>query len=110
MVARYGPPLALGALAAWMVLREQYWVGAVVGCAALAAWQFGDPKPRPAPIAPDPRDAYARAVLGVGPNATAAEIKAAFRAKMATAHPDRGGAHDAAAKLVAARDRLLHRR
>jgi curved DNA-binding protein CbpA len=53
------------------------------------------------------QDAEARAVLGVGSTATAAEIRAAYRSKMAHAHPDRGGAHADAARLTAARDRLL---
>jgi curved DNA-binding protein CbpA len=48
----------------------------------------------------------ARATLGVGPEATAAEIRTAFARLMRRAHPDMGGAHGAAAELNAARDRL----
>jgi hypothetical protein len=55
----------------------------------------------------DPADAEARAILGVGPTATAAEIRGAYRTKMARAHPDRGGSNAEAARLTAARDRLL---
>ena len=55
-------------------------------------------------------DSAARRLLGVGPNATADEIRAAYRAKMARAHPDRGGSHNEAARLTAARDRLLKKR
>ena len=112
VVSRYGPPIIMGALAAWMTIRAEYWAGAVIACAALAAWQFGQPRERPAPAppVPDSQDTYARAVLGVGATATAADIRAAFRKKMAAAHPDRGGGHEAAARLVAARDRLLRRR
>lgn len=43
-------------------------------------------------------------VLGVGMQATAAEINQAYRAKAHTAHPDKGGSEAAMAKLNAARD------
>jgi hypothetical protein len=55
----------------------------------------------------DPADAEARALLGVAPTATSSEIRAAYRAKMARAHPDKGGSNAEAARLTAARDRLL---
>ena len=60
-------------------------------------------------MAPDARDIEARRILGVGPNAAVDEIRAAYRAKMAQAHPDRGGNHADAARLTEARDRLLGR-
>jgi hypothetical protein len=49
----------------------------------------------------------ARALLGLGPTATAEDIRAAHRRRIASAHPDRGGAPGEAARLNAARDRLL---
>ena len=49
----------------------------------------------------------ARALLGLGPTATAEDIRAAHRRRIADAHPDRGGAPGEAARLNAARDRLL---
>ncbi len=49
----------------------------------------------------------ARAVLGVEPGATAAEIRAAHARLIRMAHPDAGGTHGLAAQLNAARDRLL---
>ena len=52
-------------------------------------------------------EAEARAVLGVGPAAEATEINAAWRRLMARAHPDQGGTEGLAARLNAARDRLL---
>lgn len=52
-------------------------------------------------------EAEARAVLGVGPQADAAEINAAWRRLMGRAHPDQGGSEGLAARLNAARDRLL---
>ena len=50
--------------------------------------------------------AEARAVLGVGPHATAAEIRTAYARAMRAAHPDLGGEHDLATRLNAARERL----
>jgi len=49
----------------------------------------------------------ARAVLGVPADADAATIQAAWRRLMARAHPDQGGTEGLAARLNAARDRLL---
>ncbi|MGL5446578.1 MAG: J domain-containing protein [Rhabdaerophilum sp.] len=43
-------------------------------------------------------------VLGVAIQATAAEIKAAYRERAQTAHPDKGGSEAAMARLNAARD------
>lgn len=54
-------------------------------------------------------DAEARAILGVGAQATEAEIKAAYARLMRVAHPDAGGTDGLAAQLNAARDRLLKR-
>jgi len=55
-------------------------------------------------------DLAARRLLGVGPNASADEIRGAYRSKMAQAHPDRGGTHNEAARLTAARDRLIKKK
>jgi hypothetical protein len=49
----------------------------------------------------------ARSILGVGPEATDAEIEAAYRRLMRMAHPDTGGTTGLASQLNAARDRLL---
>lgn len=51
----------------------------------------------------------ARSLLGVRVEATPAEITAAWRRLMARAHPDQGGTEGLAAKLNAAKDRLLRR-
>jgi hypothetical protein len=68
-------------------------------------------RPQPAPPQDDaPEDFAARRLLGVGPAATPDEIRRAYRAKMAQAHPDRGGSHNEAARLTAARDRLLKKK
>lgn len=54
-------------------------------------------------------DNDARSILGVGPNASEAEIKEAYARLMRMAHPDRGGTNGLAAQLNAARDRLLRK-
>lgn len=65
--------------------------------------------PKPAPVSARDLEAHAqaRATLGVGPNASASEIRAAYRAQMAQHHPDIGGQHERAVRLAAARDLLL---
>ena len=50
----------------------------------------------------------ARAVLGVGPDATRDEIVAAHRRLIQRLHPDRGGSDYLAAKLNAAKDSLVN--
>lgn len=54
-------------------------------------------------------DGEARRILGVGPDATKAEIQAAYTRLMRAVHPDKGGTAGLAAQLNAARDRLLDR-
>lgn len=46
-------------------------------------------------------------ILGVRPNATEAEVRAAWRTRIADAHPDHGGTEAAAAEINAARDAML---
>lgn len=60
-----------------------------------------------APREPGLSEEEARAVLGVPADADAATIQAAWRRLMARAHPDQGGTEGLAARLNAARDRLL---
>ena len=55
-------------------------------------------------------EAQARRILGVGDEATEAEIQAPYRSRMRTAHPDQGGSADAASRLNAARDKLTGKR
>jgi hypothetical protein len=52
-------------------------------------------------------DAEARRILGVGPEATKEEVRAAYTRLMRSVHPDAGGTAGLAAQLNAARDRLL---
>lgn len=106
---RRWPAVVLAGAAIYALARGALWPGAVLGAAAALAWilwpRLDRPPPSSAPA--DPADAEARAVLGVGPDAGEAEIRQAYRARMARAHPDRGGGHAEAARLTAARDRLL---
>lgn len=111
MLMQRWPSFVLGALGLFALARGA--LGAALALAVLAglAWfvfpaLFGRTSQSPAE---DPQDIEARRILGVGANATEAEIRAAYRHKIARAHPDRGGAHNAAARLTAARDRLLKR-
>jgi hypothetical protein len=98
--------------AAFLALREA-WLPAG-GLLILALWlavaarKNGVAAPAPA----QPRSARmslkdARAILGVGPEASEAEIRAAHKRLMLRAHPDQGGTSGLAAQLNAARDRLL---
>lgn len=105
---RRWPSVVLGLGAALALMRGQVWFGVGLAGAAAIAWVFAPGQVQSRPVN-DAADAEARAVLGVGAAASAADIRAAYRAKMARAHPDRGGSHAEAARLTAARDRLLKR-
>lgn len=105
---RYWPTALLAAAGLIFLLRGAPQIAILFAAAAALAWWIMNQR-QPAPTALNLDEAEARALLGVGPEATSAEIRAAYRAKMATAHPDRGGTHERAARLTAARDRLLKR-
>lgn len=66
--------------------------------------------PRARPTPPPEGDMSleaARAMLGVGPDASRADIQAAYTRLMKRVHPDHGGAAGLATQLNLARDRLL---
>jgi hypothetical protein len=68
------------------------------------------PRPRATPAPPQHRIddlAQARALLGIGPDADPAAIRAAHRRLIASVHPDKGGTEALAAQINAARDLLL---
>ena len=96
--------LAGGALAAF---RGSWLTAAVLAGAGLyLAWSSRvRPVIRSEPIS----EADARAVLGVGPGASEAEVRAAWKRAMARAHPDQGGTEGLAIRVNAARDRLLRK-
>jgi hypothetical protein len=109
------PALLLAGAALVAVLRGALWPALGLAVAAGLAWLFLPSfstrrGPAPTEVRSDPADEEARRTLGVSAAATDAEIRAAYRAKMARAHPDRGGGHAEAARLTAARDRLLKRK
>ncbi len=115
-LARRWPTVLLAGAAFLCLLRGL--IGPAITLASLAAlswvlWPQIERWRAPAPQSPPqdaPEDFAARRLLGVGPNATADEIRGAYRSKMAQAHPDRGGTHNEAARLTAARDRLLKKK
>ncbi len=111
---RRWPAVAFAIAAALALARGMIWPGLALGAISALAWilwprltvQLGRAEPD---AKPDPADVEARRILGVGPNATESEIRGAYRARMASAHPDRGGGHTEAARLTAARDQLLRK-
>ena len=113
LILRRWPALALALGAGIELARGGVWLALGLGGAAAIVWVMTPSQLRSkttaAGMAPDARDIEARRILGVGPNAAVDEIRAAYRAKMAQAHPDRGGNHADAARLTEARDRLLGR-
>ncbi|MDP4024587.1 DnaJ domain-containing protein [Methylobacterium sp. NEAU 140] len=71
----------------------------------------GDRDPRPGrPAKPGTMtEQEAHEILGLQRGASAEQIRAAHRALMKSAHPDQGGSAERAARVNAARDRLLNR-
>ncbi len=97
--------LAGGALA----LSKGAWITGAGLCGA-ALWLTLASRIRTvAPRGEELSDAEARSLLGVPLDATGQDITAAWRRLMARAHPDQGGTEGLAAKLNAAKDRLLRK-
>jgi hypothetical protein len=100
---------AFGA-AAFAALRGGWEIAIVL--AVLGLWTVTTARingPRAAPASPSGEMSLeeARSILGVGPDATHEEVKAAYTRLMRMAHPDKGGTTGLATQLNAARDRLL---
>ncbi|MFN7112166.1 MAG: J domain-containing protein [Brevundimonas sp.] len=96
--------LAGGALAA--VRGAWLWAAVLAAAGLYLAWSSRlRPVVRSEPIS----EADARAVLGVRPGATEAEIRTAWKKAMGRAHPDQGGTEGLATRVNAARDRLLRK-
>jgi hypothetical protein len=108
-LVRRWPAAVLAGAAILALWRGALWPAIALAALAVLAWIVWPSiaERRPQPASDDPADVEARAILGVGPTATSSEIRSAYRTKMARAHPDRGGSHAEAARLTAARDRLL---
>ena len=100
---------------AYAGMRSAWEVSAVL--VLLGLWSATEARRRPVirrqvvhPPKPEISLSEARAILGVGPEATLAEVKAAYTRLIQMAHPDKGGTEGLAAQLNAARDRLIKRR
>lgn len=109
LMALFSAAVALGLIASGRIVS-----GVVIGAiGALLAAGPGPDRVRPAARSrvrrENPAVADACALLGVSRGATEADIRSAYRQKIATAHPDQGGSAEAAATLTAARDLLLTR-
>lgn len=92
-----------------LALSKGGWISGVALVGA-GLWLTVSSRIRPvAPRGPGLSDAEARSILGVGADATQDAIQAAWRRLMARAHPDQGGSEGLAARLNAARDRLLRK-
>jgi hypothetical protein len=78
-------------------------IGAVLMSGAIlwAAYRRGRPRSAAMPLDD------ARALLGVGPNATVGEIRDAHRRLIARVHPDAGGSAELANRVNIARDTLI---
>lgn len=95
---------------AYAAVRSEWPVSIVL--LVIGAWSATTARQRPAARKAAPSDrgpslAEARSILGVGPEASKAEIRAAYARLIRMAHPDKGGTAGLAAQLNAARDRLL---
>jgi hypothetical protein len=108
--------VVLVVVGAVVTIKGDPWIGLPMVLAALLSAAGGrlnrqarpaGPQPPPPPSASGMSAADARSILGVGPDATPADIKAAYSRLMRMAHPDKGGTAGLAAQLNAARDRLL---
>lgn len=105
--------LAAFAGAAYTTIRGSWGTGLVLGVIGL--WSASEARRRAAlrkpspPAVSGPSLTEARSILGVGPEATAEDIRAAHARLIRLAHPDKGGTVGLAAQLNAARDRLLKR-
>lgn len=84
---------------------------AAIGLAGAGLWLAVQSRTRTvsprSPVAERLTEAEARAILGVSADATTQDIQAAWRRLMARAHPDQGGTEGLAARVNAARDRLI---
>jgi DnaJ homolog subfamily C member 19 len=100
---RWLAPALAGATTAALLFRFGI-LGVLAGAAVAAALWFW---PQQAKV--EMAVADAQALLGLGPTATADDIRAAHRRRIADAHPDRGGNAELAARLNAARDLLLRK-
>lgn len=93
----YAPAVVLAVVGLWLAGSVRRTVSPAPGQRRADAGAMSQPLSR----------REAQSILGVGPDADEAEIKAAYLRLIRLAHPDRGGTEGLAAQLNAARDRLL---
>ena len=107
-----GFAVAVLAVAGFVVLRGDWPVGlalAILGAGLGVAARFNPPRTPVRTSSGRMSLEEARSILGVGPEASADEVQAAYTRLMRTVHPDKGGTSGLAAQLNAARDRLLRK-
>ena len=108
-VAAAGAAVFVGLRGQWVISLALVLLSLFMARRTRLSWRGG---PTFVPRSPPPPTAgmslgEARDILGVSPNASRNEIEAAFRRLMLRAHPDHGGSAGLAARINAARDRLL---
>jgi hypothetical protein len=103
-VKRLGGSAIAGVIAVRLLTSGKPLMGIVAAVIAIIWWQVQTRRPKD--VLPEAEMA-ALAVLGLAPGAGIGDIQAAFRARMAEAHPDAGGSDEAARSVTAARDLLL---
>jgi len=92
-----------------LALSKGAWISGA-GLVGAALWLVIASRMRTVPLKREViGDAEARSILGVPVGAEPEVINAAWRRLMGRAHPDQGGTEGLAAKLNAARDRLLRK-
>lgn len=109
-LASGGFALAAFTAAAYVGVRGEWWIslalvmlGLWLAVSARRSGMAAGPSSRSSKMSDD----EARSILGIGADATRAEVQAAYTRLMRLAHPDKGGTTGLAAQLNAARDRLL---
>lgn len=101
---RFGGAAIAGVIAVRLLTSGKPLMGILAAAVAIIWWQVQ--VRRQTNVLPEAESA-ALAVLGLAPGAGVGDIQAAFRSRMAEAHPDAGGSHEAARSVTAARDLLL---
>jgi hypothetical protein len=101
---RFGGAALAGVIAVRLLTSGKPLMGIIAAVIAIIWWQVQ--ARRQSAVLPEAETA-ALAVLGLEPGAGIGDIQAAFRARMAEAHPDAGGSDEAARSVTAARDLLL---
>lgn len=103
--------VAVGILGIAVGLQGKPVIGGPILISAMAYLWVRPRRPKAAkPVPPPLTDAAvrdARALLGLGPEADAAAVRAAHRRLIALAHPDKGGTAALSAQINDARDLLL---